>query len=61
MPSNSGFSPILIKPKSWAKASKRAIAIVPRLKPGAIQSLFRLKPGGFKLSELWNLELMHLE
>jgi hypothetical protein len=54
MPSNLGFSPIFIKPKGWAKARKRAITVIPRLKPRAIQSPYRLKPGGFKLPDLWN-------
>jgi hypothetical protein len=56
MPPDLGFSPIFIRClKSWAKAQKRAITVIPRLKPGAIQSPCRLKPEGFKLSDLWNL------
>ena len=56
MPPDLGFSPIFIRClKSWAKAQKRAIAVIPRLKPGAIQSPCRLKPGGsrssFRLSQ----------
>jgi len=45
-----GFSQTLLLYKYWAKAQIWWHSSNPRLKPGAIQLFFRLKPGGFWLS-----------